>query len=68
MDERTTITVSAAAFAAVFLIVFYVIRGVLLRQRMGEFVDRHFNDGLPFDQLSGLARDVSSRRFMGSPD
>jgi hypothetical protein len=47
MDERTTITVSAAAFAAVFLSVFYVTRGVLLRQmkrRMGEFVDRRFSD------------------------
>ena len=72
MDEKTAIIVgAAAALVTVLLIVFYVIRGVRLREtkrRMGEFLAGYFNDGLPLDQLSRRARDVASWRFMGSPE
>jgi hypothetical protein len=71
MDERTAINVGAAALVVVLLIVFYLIRGVRLREtkrRMGEFLAGYFNDGLPIDQLSRRARDVASWRFMGSSE
>jgi hypothetical protein len=70
MDERSAINVGAAALIAALLVAAYVIRWLRLRgtkQRMGEFLASYFNGDLPLDQLAGRAREIASRRFMGSP-
>jgi hypothetical protein len=71
MDERTAINVGAPALIAALLVVAYLIRWFRLREtkrRMGEFLARYFNGDLPLDQLAQRARDIASRRFMGSPE
>jgi hypothetical protein len=71
MDERTSVNVGVAALIVVLLVAAYIIRWLRLRQtkrRMGEFLARYFNGDLPIDQLAGRAREVASRRFMGSPE
>jgi hypothetical protein len=71
MDERTAINVGAAALIAALVVAAYAIRWFRLRQtkrRMGEFLAGYFNGDLPLDQLARRAREVASRRFMGSPE
>jgi len=71
MDERTAVTVGAAALIAALAIVAYVVRRVRLREtkrRIGEFLSGYFNGDLPLDQLARRAREVASRGFMGSPE
>ena len=71
MDERTSVNVGVAALIVVLLVAAYIIRWLRLRQtkrRMGEFLARYFNGDLPIDKLAGRAREVASRRFMGSPE
>ncbi len=71
MDEATAIKIGVAALIAALLIVVYVVRGLRLRatnRRMGEFLAGYFNGDLPLDQLASRAREVASRRFMGSPE
>ena len=70
MDERTPINVGVAALIAALLVVAYVIRWFRLRaakRRMAELLASYFNGDLPLDQLAGRAREIASRRFMGSP-
>ena len=62
MDERTAVTVGAAALIAALVIVAYVVRRVRLREtkrRIGEFLVGYFNGDLPLDQLT--------RRAPGAP-
>jgi hypothetical protein len=71
MDERTVMKVGAAALIAALLGAAYAIRWIRLRQtkrRMAECLTAYFNGDLPLDQLARRARDVASRRFMGSPE
>jgi hypothetical protein len=71
MDERTAINVGAAALIVALLVVAYLIRWFQLRQskrRIGEFLAGYFDGDLPLDQLARQAREVASRRFMGSPE
>jgi hypothetical protein len=71
MDERTAINVGVAALIVVLLVAAYIIRWLRLREtkrRMGEFLAGYFNGDLPIDQLARRAREVASRRFMGSPE
>src|SRR5208283_3117098 len=71
MDEGTAIKIGAAVLIAALLIVVYVVRGLRLRatnRRMGEFLAGYVHGDLPLDQLARRAREVASRRFMGSPE
>jgi hypothetical protein len=71
MDERAAINVGGAVLVAALLVAAYVIRRLRLREtrrRMGELLANYFNGDLPFDELARRAREVASRRFMGSPD
>ncbi len=71
MDERTAINVGVAALVAAAAIVAYVVRRIRLREtrrRMGEFLAGYFSGDLPLDQLARRAREVASRRFIGSPE
>ncbi len=71
MDERTLINVGAAVVIAALLVVAYVIRRLRVREtkrRMGECLAGYFRGDLPLDQLARRARDIASRRFMGSPE
>ena len=71
MDERIAINVGAAALIAALLVAAYIVHWLRLREtkrRMGEFLAKYFNGDLPFDQLAQRAREVASRRFMGSPE
>jgi len=71
IDERTAVTVRAAALIAALAIVAYVVRRVRLREtkrRIGEFLSGYFNGDLPLDQLARRAREVASRGFLGGPE
>jgi hypothetical protein len=71
MDERTAISVGALALIAALLVVAYLLRWLRLREtkrRMGECLARYFNGDLPLGQLAQRAREIASRRFMGSPE
>jgi hypothetical protein len=71
MDERTAISIGVAVVIAAALILAYFIRGIRLRQamrRIGEFLPGYFNGEVPLDQLAVRAREVASRRFLGSPE
>ncbi len=71
MDERTAINVGVAALVAASVIAAYVVRRVRVREtkrRMGEFLAGYFNGDLSLDQLARRAREVSSRRFIGSAE
>jgi hypothetical protein len=71
MDDRTAINLGAAALIAALLIAAYIIRWLRLRQtkrRMREFLAGYFNDDVPLDQFAQQARDIASRRFLGSPE
>jgi hypothetical protein len=71
MDETTVIGVGGAALVAALVVAAYVVRWLRLREtrrRMGEFLASYFNGDLPLDQLGRQAREIASRRFMGSPD
>ena len=71
MDEGTVINLGAAALVAALVIAAYVVRWLRLREtrrRMGECLASYFNGDLPLDQLGRQAREIASRRFMGSPD
>jgi hypothetical protein len=70
MDERIAINLGVAALIAALLVAAYLIRWLRLRQtkwRIAEFLTGYFNGDLPLDQLARRAREVGSRRFIGSP-
>jgi hypothetical protein len=70
MDERTAINVGAAALIAALLVAAYIIRWLRLRgtkRQMAEFLAAYFNGDFPLDQFARRAREVASRRFIGSP-
>jgi len=71
MDERIAINVGAAALIAALLVAAYIVHWLRLRETkrwMGECLAKYFNGDLPVDQLDQRAREVASRRFMGSPE
>jgi hypothetical protein len=71
MDETIAARLGFAAFVAVAVIVFYVIRGLRLRavrRRIGECLAGYFSGDLALDQFAQRAREAASRRFMGSPE
>ena len=60
-----------AALIAALLVVAYLIRRIWLREtkrRIRESLTGYFNGDLPLDRLAQLAREIASRRFMGSPE
>jgi hypothetical protein len=71
MDERTAVNAGVAALIAALLVITYVIRWLRLREtkrRIREFLTDYFDGDLSLDQLARRAREVASRRFMGSPE
>jgi hypothetical protein len=71
MDKRTVFDACAAALIAALLVVMYFIHWRRLREtkrRMEEFLAGYFNGDLPLEQFARRAREVASRRFMGSPE
>jgi hypothetical protein len=71
VDKRSVVIAGAAALIAALLVVAYFIRWHRLREtkrRMGECLAGYFNGDLSLDRLAQLAREIASRRFMGSPE